>query len=773
MAFRRCLSLRGWLLPAMLLATLIGCTRSRYRRAADDEVYSLIHRGACDPRWALDDYSITPNPASRMYDPNSPDRPPMPPDDPTSHELMQCVEGMKGWPHWDRNGHVPYAENPDWLQCLTRDAEGVVVLDRPAAVQVALLNSREYQRELEDLYLTALDVTYQRFRFDVQFFGGNSTFFTADGPDRPGGGGQSSSLLNVNTGLEAQKLSATGTELVVGVANSLVWQFAGPDERSATTLLDFSLMQPLLRGAGRAVVLENLTESERALLANIRQMERFRHGFYAQIVAGLNPGIGPVRGGFSIADFTPSSSISGGILDLMESQVRIRNQRFNVTGLRHSLDQFEAFLDADRIDSLQVDQARQALYNAQSTLMALESGYQDSLDSYKITLGLPPQVNVRIDDPLLKRFDLIDSQTTAMQEGISGLLSKMRDPESAIGASEYATAMEYIPGQCRTVLGIIENDMRTLDRTVPERLAFLQLLSTRRELTDGDVDPGVADIAAFQQRLASIREEFDKQRNALLAALRDCENEKLLPIAPADGTVERTEGDGQNTKESGWRAQAIGLLTRLGDDFSELAILQARCRVECVSLVPIQLQSDEAVEIARQNRLDWMNARAALVDTWRQVEVVANALMGDMSVTFSGDMSTLNNKPLAFRGTTGRLRVGLQFDPPLTRLAERNAYREALVNYQQARRQYYAYEDRVSQNLRNTLRAIDRYQLDFELRRGGDPCGDQSGRRDATPAEETAAARPIERFWRDDGPRPCAGLERPAQRAELLRRGLG
>jgi outer membrane protein TolC len=97
--------------------------------------------------------------------------------------------------------------------------------------------------------------------------------------------------------------------------------------------------------------------------------------------------------------------------------------------------------------------------------------------------------------------------------------------------------------------------------------------------------------------------------------------------------------------------------------------------------------------------------------------VIANALRGDMSVSFSGDMSTLGNNPWRFRSTTGRLRVGLQFDPPLTRLAERNLYREALINYQQARRQYYAYEDRVSQGLRDTLRTIDRFQLDFELRR--------------------------------------------------------
>ena len=99
------------------------------------------------------------------------------------------------------------------------------------------------------------------------------------------------------------------------------------------------------------------------------------------------------------------------------------------------------------------------------------------------------------------------------------------------------------------------------------------------------------------------------------------------------------------------------------------------------------MKSEEAFRTARLNRPDWMNARASLVDTWRQIEVVANTLQSDLNLTFSGDVNTVDNNPLNFRGSTGRLRVGLEFDAPLTRLAERNAYRTALINYQQARRQ--------------------------------------------------------------------------------------
>ncbi len=709
------------LLVAVLLSVLPGCTRARYRRAADDQVYALIGHGVCDPRWKLEDYSITPKPGSRMYDPDNPDRPPMPPDDPTSHELMECVDGKKGWPHWGRNGYTPYVENPCWLKYLARDANGVVVVDRQTAMQLALLNSREYQRELENLYFSALDVTFQRFRFDVQFFGANSTFFTADGPDRSVLGGSSSSLLEENNSLRLEKLSATGGEYLTGVANSLVWQFAGPDQYAATTLLDFSLFQPLLRAGGRAVVLENLTQSERALLANIRQMERFRHGFYTQIIAGRNPGIGPVRGGPGIESLSPSIPGGiGGILALMETQVRLRNQRANVAGLRGSLDQFEAFYNAGRIDNFQVDQARQALYNTQSQLMSLQTSYQNSLDSYKITLGLPPELPLQIEDPLLARFDLIDPKTNSAQEAVSDLLAKLRDRQTPITPADCATMMQLILEQSRTVFDVVENDMQKLDRLIPSRRAFLQLLSTRKELVDGDVDPSVANAAGFDQRLQLIHEDYVKQRDTLQFTLGEFQKAMDAAQNAPEGIPEENENEsGPAAAGKSRRKYLLELATRLGRELSEFALTQARCRVEGITLVPVELDSSESLAIARENRLDWMNARAALVDTWRQVEVSANALRGDLSVVFSGDISTLGNNPVQFRSTTGQMRVGLQFDPPLTRLAERNLYREALINYQQARRQYYAYEDRVSQSLRNTLRTIERYQLDFELRRAG------------------------------------------------------
>ena len=83
-----------------------------------------------------------------------------------------------------------------------------------------------------------------------------------------------------------RRLFTSGGELVVGLANSIVWQFAGANTDNTTTLIDFSLVQPLLRAGGRERVMERLTVSERTLLANVRQMERFRRGFFIEITTG-------------------------------------------------------------------------------------------------------------------------------------------------------------------------------------------------------------------------------------------------------------------------------------------------------------------------------------------------------------------------------------------------------------------------------------------------------------------------------------------------------
>lgn len=741
----------------ILVLTLVGCSRGFYRRQADQDAYALIRSHSDNPRWQLQDYTLQPAPTSRMFDPTDPDCPPMPPDDPTSHRYMECVDCKKGWPCWRCYGNTNTVENPNWRSYLPLDGEGNLVLDRQAAVQMSLLNSRQYQEALESLYLSALDVSFQRFRFDVQFFGGNATTMTSTG--KVLNGGSSSNQLSTETSLEGHRLLATGGQLVVGLANSIVWEFSGHDQSTTVSLLNFSLFQPLLRGGGRAVALEALTESERNLLANARQMERFRDSFYTAVLTGRALDRAPAPGGFTINDLDGGGpSGVNGFLGLLQAQVQIRNQRANISGLQTSLQQLAAFGEAGRLERFQVDLARQSLYDAQSNLLTITRNYTDLLDAYKLTLGLPPQLPVRIADPLLERFNLIASELTETLDTVLVLTQAIGDKYIPM-PPDYVQQLAALKGRTIQQLELVQQDLQSLDQALPKRRKILEQLATRQEIRAGQVEPGVVDVAVLDTRVGKVLQEYNalqtKMQQTLAAVDQIVQNPpdpaSLAPVPreplpgdqtpptqapgmpPAEGTVAppnvpsgmeaglppglKPDLPAEDDLVKTPREQIAALLTTLAGHLRALSLVQAAARLDTPTLVPIDLESDKALDIARDNRLDWMNARAALVDQWRQIEITANALRSDLNLKVNGDISTVGNNPTRFRGTNGELQVGFEFNAPLTRLQERNNYRAAQIAYQQARRDYYAYEDRVSLGLRRTLRLIQVNQLDFEIRR--------------------------------------------------------
>jgi hypothetical protein len=648
---------------------------------------------------------------------------------------------------------------------LPRDDENNIVLDLPGAVQLALLESPDYQQQLENLYLSGLDVTFERFRFDTQFFGGSSIFLTADGRDRSGTG-NSSTLLEVaplrpENRLRAERLTATGAEMVVGVANTLMWQVSGSNDYSSQSLLDFSFIQPLLRFGGRTRVLERLTISERALLANVRQMERYRRGFYVNVVTGRDPGQGPSRrggifGGSGLEGFSGVGSggfgqvgnfgnqffgqggaftggagagLSGGYLGLLQAAQILRNQYSNIAALRDSVEQLHAANDAGRIDRFQVDLARQALYNSQSQLLNSAATYEASLDNFKVQYGLPPNLPLVIADPTLDRFNLLDPDLTLVQTQVADVLDLLR------GGDE-----DTLPAPNRPVELV-------LPPVVP-------LGPAKDQPTERDLMALLADSDRLktesQQRLAVVNEDFARLESALpqrrlelerLAAREDSQvmslDEDLLSPSQLNQHVERMRDDLANLEariQRVWvrldelsgntnlppdelKTKLTGAMTALSGELLELSLIQARARLDAITFDPIDLSPEEAYCIASRYRPDWKNARAALVDSWRLIFFNANDLESELNLIFSGDLGNVGDNPFRLRSSDARLRVGLEFDAPLTRLAERNVYRQSLIEYQQARRSYYGYCDRVYRDLRGTLRQLSVDELNFELRR--------------------------------------------------------
>jgi len=152
-------------------------------------------------------------------------------------------------------------------------------------------------------------------------------------------------------------------------------------------------------------------------------------------------------------------------------------------------------------------------------------------------------------------------------------------------------------------------------------------------------------------------------------------------------------------------------------DILALQLVQARARTESVDLNPVDMRAEQALEVARKYRRDWMNARASLVDSWRRLQFNADQLQAQLDVFMTGTMNNVNDNPFSLRANTGTLRAGVQFDTPLNRMSERNSYRQSLIEYQQARRNFYNFEDRIAQAMRGYLRQITAFQINFETNR--------------------------------------------------------
>ena len=722
-----------------LTALLFACSRGYYREDADKEVTQIIDEKSKDPRWSLKGFKIDMDPKGRFYDPANPDYPPMPPDDPAANELMVSVDGKDGYAHWLDHGQIEGGakarlENPDWRKFLadelTYTPDGKVKLRLEDAVRLALRHAPGYQQTLETLYLSALDVSTERYRFDVQFFGGFGAGVEHRGSENPGG---ESNTADITPDGSIRRRFAAAGELLVTLANSIGWEFFGPNDGFSTSQLGFSLVQPLLRGGGRVVALEQLTIAERALLANLRAFQIYRQGFYTQIAVGQGGGGGPQRrggffGGTGLTGFTGQGSggfggvgdatgfgrggfgggggggaaagagfagggagTVGGFIGLLQQTQQIRNTRDSLNAQLRTLALLESNLEAGFIDIAQVDQFRQNIETERASLLQAQNGLASGLDTFlRSTLGLPPNVPIEPDDSLIQPFQLIDPSMTDVQNAVTALMDRFGELPEQPGLDRLRATLDEIDALRRRIAGqleLIPKDLRALDEKTPVRKRTLS--ADEQKAFDDDRKRMGDDLEELKTHFAETAAELE----ALRAGARDD-----TATRTADGIVD--------------------LLTALSNLMGEISLVQARARLEMITVDPIKLTADQALEIARAERLDWMNNRAALVDTWRLIEFNANALKSNLTVRLSGDITTQGqNTPFKFRDETGSVRAALEWDGPFTRLAERNNFRQQLIQYQQDRRQLIQFEDGVLQSMRAALRSLEQLRVNLEIQR--------------------------------------------------------
>ena len=105
----------------------------------------------------------------------------------------------------------------------------------------------------------------------------------------------------------------------------------------------------------------------------------------------------------------------------------------------------------------------------------------------------------------------------------------------------------------------------------------------------------------------------------------------------------------------------------LSDRVSTLLIFQTQIRLFLIEIKPLEIEEEQAVKIALENRLDLMNSRGAVVDAYRQVEIAADQLESDLDINASANLLTDPNRDNAFRfdGDENEYALGFSFDGPL------------------------------------------------------------------------------------------------------------
>lgn len=659
-----------WLLSFIAMFVLLpGCrTRSDYRRWADCDVSHELAGKQIDPRWQVAIRPVTPDPRSRMADFAPPDCGPLPPDDPAAHVWMENPGGFRGWPCWHARGDLSTIEFDRWLQTLPRGDDGVLEFTQPRSMELALLHSRDYQDQIEILYFRALALTLEKFEFSTRWFLRNSTFFNVFGTGPPGG----SRRLNTDTNFGFAKNCPAGGQLLVDLANSFVWEFSGDNASMASSGLLISFVQPLLRGAWREVRLEPLAQSERDLLYTLREFVRFRRRFYVNVVG------------------------SNGYLGLLALAQAVRNQEVNLEALERNLLEYREMQRRDLIAAIQVDQVFQQVQQGRLSLLAAQQALANALDQFKLQLGLPPDLQVRLDEEALKPFELENPQLDVLRKKNEQLR-----------------------------LSLVQFD-RTPTREIIQQ-GYQELESERKELAELYREV-TEDWQRWDQRLQGEKDQlqtdderalWDRERS-LADRIKEILQETGDEFQEDDTTIARGLAmEPRANLDERWKELDDLVAKRFREQLANLVVAQNQIRVFSIQIERFDLDPDVAVSIARRQRLDLMNQQARVVDGYRRVEVAADALQAGLNVRLETRIATdpTRANPVAFEASANTYRLGVDFDGPLTRFVERNAYRAAQIAYQQERRAFMALEDNIVAQVRADLRSLEFSRFSFEIAR--------------------------------------------------------
>lgn len=266
-----------------------------------------------------------------------------------------------------RSGAAPTLPQIPHLQP-TLNSNGAVELTLTDTLCLAARNDRGYQNLKEAVFNAALDLDYQQYQFETTFTGMMLGVLSGE-PELERASGRAAGGVS--------RKFENGAEIVGGLAVDVV-SLLRDDWRSTTLTGDLTMALPLMRGSGREIVREPLTQAERNLHYAICNFEHYRQT-YAVGVAQTFYGV-------------------------LEAFQRVQNALDNEKNLAENSRRAEMMFKAGRMARIQVDQARTDLLSANKSVIDTKKNFEVALDALKMKIGLPPESLIEADVSEVERL---------------------------------------------------------------------------------------------------------------------------------------------------------------------------------------------------------------------------------------------------------------------------------------------------------------------------------------------------------------------------------
>lgn len=280
----------------------------------------------------------------------------------------------------------------EFLGTAAREESGAKEIRLSEAVTTAIVHGRSYLSAREQLFLGALDLTLARHRLAPVFDAGGSGTRATDSRLAALEAGMTE-LVSTNTFSQTRTagfnwLYKTGARISADFTQDFLRIMTGNQSLNDSDLA-VSIVQPLLRGGGTAVTLEALTREERNLLYDLRDFADFRRAFVVEVV--------------------------GDYYGVLRARDRVHNAYLAYRGFVKNVEREEALADENRRTQNQLARLRQAKLQSESRWIDSIRGYQALLDEFKITIGVPVDTRLVLDEGELDRLTIEEPPITKDQ----------------------------------------------------------------------------------------------------------------------------------------------------------------------------------------------------------------------------------------------------------------------------------------------------------------------------------------------------------------------